>query len=45
MKTPINIHITAVDRLYNDKIITSEEYKVIMERLITEKVNSQKGDE
>lgn len=43
MKTPLNIHISSVDRLYNDRIITQEEYETIMLRIIAEKVKEKEG--
>lgn len=44
MKTPITIHISAVDRLYNDSMITDNEYKTIMERIATAKVAEKAGE-
>lgn len=33
MKTPANIHISSVERLLRDGIITPEEYKAILNRI------------
>lgn len=43
MKTPLNIHISSVDRLYNDGIITKEEYEAIMLRIIADKAKEKEG--
>lgn len=43
MKIPLNIHTSSVDRLYNDGIITKEEYEEIMLRIIAEKVKEKEG--
>lgn len=43
MKTPLNIHMSSVDRLYNDGIITKEEYEAIMLRIIAENVKEKEG--
>lgn len=43
MKIQLTIHISAVDRLYNDKIITSEEYNTIMARLISERIKEKES--
>lgn len=38
MKTHVNIHMSSVERLYNDGLITDNEYKKIMDRIVSEKV-------
>lgn len=44
MKTPLNIHISSVDRLYNDGIITKEEYESIMLRIVSKKVEEKEKE-
>lgn len=33
MRTPVKIHMSSVERLYDDDIITSKEYESIMKKL------------
>lgn len=42
MKTPLNIHITAVERLLKDGFITKDEYENIMTRLIQDRIKEVK---
>lgn len=43
MKTSLNIHTVSVDRLYDDNLITKEEYEKIMSRIIAKKVEAKEG--
>lgn len=38
MKTPINIHIAALDRLLADGLVSKKEYEDIMLRIIAERL-------
>lgn len=45
MKTSPSIHMSALDRLYVDGLITGQEYKTIIARIINEKVKDKEvGD-
>lgn len=43
MKNSLSIHVNAVERLYDDGLITSEVYKDIMTKIAEEKVKEQEG--
>lgn len=43
MTTPFQIHVSAVDRLYDDAIITDDEYKRIMNRLILANIKEKEA--
>ena len=38
MKTPMNIHTTALGRLYDDGLVTNKEYKAIMDRIVAQSI-------
>lgn len=44
MKTPTSIHISAIERLYNDGFTTNEEYKAIMLRIVLANVSAKEGE-
>lgn len=41
MKTPINIHITSLDRLLSDGLVNKKEYEDIMLRIISARLESK----
>lgn len=43
MKTPISIHVSAVERLLNDSIIDKKEYEDIMLRIVAKRVENVEG--
>lgn len=45
MKTYINIHINSLNRLFNDKLITADEYKRIMNRIVAEDIKDKRESE
>lgn len=43
MKTPISIHISAVERLLSDSLINKKEYEDIMLRIVAKRVENMEG--
>lgn len=43
MTTPIQIHVSSIERLYSDSLITDDEYKRIMNRLISASLKAKEA--
>lgn len=43
MTIPIQIHVSSIERLYSDNLITDEEYKRIMNRLISASLKAKEA--